>query len=145
MPRKKTSAKIGTEVGKLTLKEIDSEIARLQQQAALIRETEKAEVIGRIKEAILYYGITAGELGLAVQPGKKRKPSVAKPTSSPSPVTTVKATDEAPQAKSDAYKRPAGRIKYQDGAGNTWSGFGPKPKWFVQALAEGKTEADLLA
>ena len=38
----------------LTLKEIDAEIAKLQQQASEIRDTEKASVIARMKEAIAY-------------------------------------------------------------------------------------------
>jgi hypothetical protein len=35
--------------------------------------------------------------------------------------------------------------KYADGAGNTWSGRGRKPKWLKDALATGKSLTDLLA
>ncbi len=133
MARKKTSAEIGPDVGKLTLKEIDSEIAKLQQQAALIRDREKAEVIGRIKDAIGYYGITSEDLGFGAK-ARNVRAAVEK---------VAKA--KAPAPAGPAEPRPRGRVKYQDGAGNTWSGFGPKPKWFAQALAEGRAEADLLA
>jgi DNA-binding protein H-NS len=34
--------------------------------------------------------------------------------------------------------------KYRDEAGNTWTGRGKRPNWFLQALATGKTPQDLL-
>ncbi|WP_454907907.1 H-NS family nucleoid-associated regulatory protein [Variovorax gossypii] len=34
---------------------------------------------------------------------------------------------------------------YRDGAGNTWSGFGPKPRWLKEALEAGKTLEQLAA
>ncbi len=46
----------------------------------------------------------------------------------------------APKAKKAAGKKKrGGTVKYRDDAGHTWSGFGPKPGWFKQALAAGKT------
>ncbi|WP_038205764.1 H-NS family nucleoid-associated regulatory protein [Xenophilus azovorans] len=114
---------------KLTLKEIDAEIAKLQQQANEIRESEKAGVIARMKDAVAYYGITASDLGLGsgARTGTK----------------AVKADTVAETA--GKTKRGAGRIKFKDGAGNSWSGFGPKPKWFTEALASGKTADELRA
>lgn len=103
-----------------TAQEIDAEIAKLQQERAQALAEEKAGVVSRMKEAIAFYRITAADLGLGVAKRKKR--------------------GEAPEAKPAVR-----RVKYQDDAGNTWSGYGPKPKWFTEALARGKTEADLLA
>lgn len=40
-----------------------------------------------------------------------------------------------------ARKRKA--TSYRDDAGNSWSGFGPKPGWLKDALAAGKTLEDL--
>jgi DNA-binding protein H-NS len=108
-----------------TTQELDAEIARLQKERDQIREDEKAGVVGRMKEAIAYYGITAADLGLDAAKRKART-GVAK-------------------AKDSKTQRAAGRIKYKDDAGHTWSGYGPKPKWFTEALASGKTEADLRA
>ncbi len=34
-------------------------------------------------------------------------------------------------------------IKYRDANGHAWSGFGPKPKWFKEALASGVDESAL--
>ena len=110
---------------KRTAQEIDAEIAKLQKEREQIREAEKAGVVARMKEAIAYYGITAADLALGVATRKAR----AKPS----------------QAKAPKTQRAAGRIKYKDDAGHTWSGYGPKPKWFTEALAGGKTDADLRA
>jgi len=38
---------------KLTLKELDQEIAKLQEQKAAIWNSEKGEVIARMKEAVV--------------------------------------------------------------------------------------------
>ena len=46
-------------------------------------------------------------------------------------------------AKSAAKK--SAKAKYQDGAGNSWGGFGPRPKWLKDALAGGKKLEDFLA
>lgn len=110
---------------KRTTQEIDAEIAKLQKERDQIREDEKAGVVGRMKEAIAYYGITATDLGLGV--GKR------------------KAKTSAAKAKDAKSQRASGRIKYKDDAGHAWSGYGPKPQWFKEALASGKTEADLRA
>jgi DNA-binding protein H-NS len=105
-----------------TVKELDQEIAKLQQQKAAIWTTERNDVIARIKEGVAFYAITAEDLGLGSTGRKKKagKPAGATPSG-----------------------RAAGRVKYKDDAGNAWSGFGRKPRWYLEALAGGKTEAEL--
>lgn len=115
-----------------TLQEIDQEIAKLNQEADAIRASEKAEVAAKMKDAIAYYGFTAADLGLA-RGGKKG-----------AKVSTKASTKAKPKAGKGAGSTPS-RIKYKDDAGNAWSGFGRKPKWFVEALAGGKTAEQLLA
>lgn len=44
-----------------------------------------------------------------------------------------------------AAKRKTGRAKFKDGAGNTWTGHGRRPQWYVDAIASGKTPEDLMA
>ncbi len=106
-----------------SLKQIEQEIAALQREAAKILETEKAGVIGRIKEAIDHYGLTEEDLGFgAATKGRRRgAPKVAKKGSAGS------------------------KSKFRDDAGHTWSGHGRRPRWYLEALANGKTEADPLA
>lgn len=113
---------------KLTLEQINQQISKLQEQAAHIAGAEKAEVIGKMKVAIDHYGITADDLGLSTS--RKTKARNA----------NVKVNGRAkPKAKA------AGSIKYRDDAGHSWTGRGRRPAWYVQALAGGKTEADLRA
>ena len=113
---------------KLSLEAINQQIAALQQQAAEIISAEKAEVIGKMKVAIAHYAITAEDLDLA-----------------------PRATRKAPKApKANIAEKPKGKakpgkIKYRDDASHTWSGMGPKPRWYQEALAAGKTEAELRA
>lgn len=86
---------------------------------------EKADVIAKIKGAIAHYGLTAADLGIrAAGKGGSKSKGVA---------------------KSKAKAAPESRVKYKDEAGNSWSGYGRKPQWFVDALAAGKKPEELLA
>jgi len=113
-----------------SLEQIQAEIARLEQEAKAIRDAEVGDVVAKVKVAIKHYGLTAADLGLAPK-------SVAK-----GPKATTKAGKRgAPRGNASKTARP---IKYRDDAGNTWVGHGKRPKWFVDALAGGKTAEDLL-
>lgn len=113
-----------------TLAQIQKEIQALEREAESIRTQEKSSVLVQIKESIARYGITAAELGMGggggSAPGAKRGPYKKR-------------------GQAAASAKPTGTAKYQDGAGNTWSGRGPKPKWFKAALAAGKSPDDLKA
>lgn len=113
-----------------TLQQIEAQIARLQAQAEAVRQKEMAGVIARIKEAIAHYGLTAEDLGF----GAKRQ------------MTRRKAATQTPLKKAAGRARLAkprkARPSYSDGV-NTWSGMGPKPKWFKEALAAGKSLEDI--
>ncbi len=99
----------------------------LRRQAEELKRKEIPEVVARIKEAIAHYGLTARDLGLA---GKAlTQPIAAKPKQSLGPKGV-----KAPSA-----------IKYRDNAGHTWSGRGPKPQWFKDAVAAGATQESLKA
>lgn len=100
-----------------TLAQLQAQIAELQRQAEEIRRNEISEVVARIKEAIAHYGLTAADLGLAAGGGKRSRKGAAASN---------------------------GAIKYRDGA-NSWTGRGRRPQWFIEALAAGKSEQDLLA
>lgn len=118
-----------------TLADIDAEIARLQRERDALRATEVKEVVGRIKEAIAHYGLTAEDLGLAPK-RRGRKPA--------STVAVVPAKKRAARGAAKASKKPPSTPKYENGAGKTWSGHGKRPGWFVEALAAGKTAEDML-
>lgn len=63
--------------------------------------------------------------------------------SAAAPVTNagLKQTKRKGTGKAASAKAP--KVKYQDAAGNSWSGRGRKPKWIHEALASGTLLADL--
>jgi DNA-binding protein H-NS len=114
-----------------TLAQLQKQIAQLQAQAEVLRKSEAAEVIAKIKEAVAHYGLTEVDIF-----GRKTKRGTA-------PAIARAAIERAKSAKPPAK---AGRpIKYRDESGNAWGGMGKRPEWFKAALAAGKTPADLLA
>ena len=113
---------LGDTVSK-SLAQIRKEIEALQRQAEVLKQKEAKDVIARIKEAIAHYGLTAADLGLAGN-SRARGPDAG----------SVRGG-----VKTDS------KVKYRDEAGNTWSGHGRRPKWFIDAVANGKTPEQLLA
>lgn len=113
-----------------TLEQIQADIKRLEQEAKAVRAAEIAEVVSKMNAAIEHYGLTAADLGLASKAGRK----AGKGEIAPAP----KGRKKGAAAKS---LRP---VKYRDEAGNAWVGHGKRPRWFVDALAAGKTAEELL-
>lgn len=103
-----------------TYSQLVQQIESLKQQADAIRKKEVGEVIGRIKEAISFYQLTAEDLGLAGRAVSK------------------------PGGKSNGAAGASGP-QYRDDSGNTWSGRGPRPRWLKAALAAGKSLDDFRA
>jgi DNA-binding protein H-NS len=96
-----------------TYAQLQKQIASLEAQARKAKSAETDAVIGRMKEAIAVYGITAADLF----GGKSAKAARSKGA------------------------RPIG-AKYADGDGNTWVGMGKRPQWLRDALAAGKSLQD---
>lgn len=93
-------------------KELQEQIAALQRQAEEVRQQEIAAVIAEIKAKMAEYGISLQDLGGGTRRRGRGKATVGQP-------------------------------KYRDPAtGETWTGKGRKPKWLVEALAQGKSLAD---
>jgi len=73
---------------------------------------------------------------------------VASATASPVGAASVAAESTKTRRTNKAaaeQKKRASTASYKDDAGNSWSGFGPKPRWFKEALAAGKTPEELKA
>jgi DNA-binding protein H-NS len=117
-----------------TLAALNAQIAALQAQADALRKKEVAEVIAKMKDAILHYGLTAADLGFGKAAGQVGK--------SPTPFGGKLAKKER---KNAAAKPAAKKVKFKDDQGRTWGGIGKRPDWFKAALAAGKTPEDLLA
>ncbi|MDM0067074.1 H-NS family nucleoid-associated regulatory protein [Variovorax sp. J31P207] len=91
--------------------QIQKQIQQLQRQADALRDSEIKGVVDRIKVAIAHYGLTAAHLGLDSVSSK------------------------------GARKKASSRslAQFSDGAGNVWSGRGPRPRWLRDALAAGRS------
>ena len=86
------------------------QVEQLQRQAEALRGSEIKGVVDRIKVAIAHYGLTAAHLGLGSEPIKAPGKRTAKASA-----------------------------QFSDGAGNVWSGRGPRPRWLRDALTAGRS------
>lgn len=111
-----------------TYQQIQDKIAELKAEADEIRRKEVDEVVGRIKDAISHYGLTAEDLGFTSKGRGGRK------------AATKQRAGKSQAPNGDAA--PSQGVKYRDEAGNTWGGRGPRPRWLRNALAAGKTLQD---
>jgi len=107
-----------------TYEQLQQQIAALQAEADKVRRKELEEVIGRIREAVTYYGITAADLGLDTAPKARKAAAPAKP------------------GRKAAAKKPPAVVAYRDEAGNSWVGRGKRPQWLRDALAAGRKLED---
>ena len=110
--------------------QIVRQIESLQRRADLARKKEVAGVVGRIKEAISFYKLSAVELGL----------------SSKAPVAAAVSRAAVPGRKKGAAAKSKSKFgdaaKFRDASGNEWVGRGPRPMWLREAIAGGKSLAD---
>lgn len=114
--------------------QIVKQIEVLKADAEKIRRKEVEGVVGRIREAITVYGLTAEDLGFA-----------AKAKAKPGPKPKAKTTDAAAPAKKRGRKaaaKPAAVVKFRNETGGTWGGRGKRPQWLRDAINSGKTLAD---
>lgn len=56
--------------------------------------------------------------------------------------TTASGTSEKQKAPKAIARKRTAKMNYRDEAGNSWSGFGPKPRWLREALEAGKAIED---
>ena len=106
--------------------QIVKQIEVLQDQADKARRKEVDGVIGRIREAITAYNLTAADLGFG----------------SSKPKAVVGKTRAVGKKRGRKAGKGAGVVKFTNGAGGTWGGLGKRPQWLRDALAEGKTLED---
>ena len=56
----------------------------------------------------------------------------------------MEAATPAAKAPAKKAKRAPSKVHYSDGAGNSWTGRGPKPRWLKAAIDSGKTLQDFI-
>lgn len=110
-----------------TLSQLTREIEALSAKADALRAREVTGVIGRIKLAIDAYGLTAQDLGFGS--GASGGTAISK--------SKAKAK-VGRSSKSNTVAKSSRDAKYQDGAGNSWGGRGPRPAWLKAALESGR-------
>nr|MDQ2736097.1 H-NS histone family protein [Pseudomonadota bacterium] len=118
--------------------QIVRQIETLQRKANAARKKEVAGVVGRIKEAISFYHLTADELGLSLAKSVASPARSAAAPSSTAHAAASKRRKGAPKSKS----KFGDAAKYRDASGNEWVGRGPRPIWLRQALAGGQSLSD---
>jgi DNA-binding protein H-NS len=109
-----------------TYAQIVKQIEVLKQDAEKIRRKEVEGVVGRIREAIAVYNLTAEDLGFGV-----KKPKAA-----------GKAAPKALKRRGDKAAKAPAVVKFRNESGGVWGGRGKRPQWLRDALAAGKTLAD---
>jgi DNA-binding protein H-NS len=107
--------------------QIVKQIETLKQEAEKARRKEIEGVVGRIREAITVYGLTADDLGFGAKALRRSK------AGDPAKKRGRKTTKAA---------KPVGVIKYRNETGSTWVGRGKRPQWLRDALAGGKQLSD---
>jgi DNA-binding protein H-NS len=107
-----------------TYAQIVEQIEVLKQNAEKVRRKEVEGVVGRIRDAIAAYNLTAEDLGFGSKP--KRAGKAAAPVKS----------------KGRKATKTARVIKFRNDSGGAWVGRGKRPQWLRDALASGKTLAD---
>lgn len=114
-----------------TYEQLQQQIAELQAEADEVRQKELAEVIGRIRQAIDHYGISAADLGFGRASGKAATSGAGKPAG--------KKTGRKPGAKTVPT---VSQSLFRDDSGRSWAGRGKRPQWLRDALAAGRTLED---
>jgi DNA-binding protein H-NS len=109
-----------------TYAQLQKQIQSPQGKAEQMRHQEIKGVIGRIKDAIKVYDLSAADLGLANGAQVNGK---------------VKRGRRSAVPKVGAPKAVIA-VKFRDEAGNTWGGHGPRPQWLRDALASGRDLTD---
>lgn len=171
-----------------TYLQVQKQIAALQREADKLKRQEVAGVIGRIKEAIQVYGLTAQDLGFGDTRAPGKSAGVARARQSgtgaavrfrdeaghewigrgPRPLWiqdalaagrnldefkvgrsrstgAAKRATKVPGRKGPTSKKVAGKVKYRDDQGHSWTGMGPKPRWLKDAVTAGKRLEDFAA
>ena len=104
--------------------QIVKQIEVLKQDAEKARRKEVDGVIGRIRDAIDAYKLTAQDLGFGTKArgaGKSAAPA---------------------KRRGRKAAKPAAVVKFRNDSGGAWVGRGKRPQWLRDALAAGKQLSD---
>lgn len=109
------------------------------------KKTSAKKVSAKQKATLVLAAPVAAPVTAKKAPATKKamKPVVKKAAASAKKTATPAAPAEAPLKPAPAANKTGPKytsaIRYRDGDDNSWSGFGPKPKWLVAGIAAGRT------
>lgn len=115
--------------------EIQSQIEKLQKQAAEIKSREFDKTVKQILVLMDAYGITLRDLQ---QAGGKALRKTASKKGKPGRPTGKKLAIKKMVGKTPATKGTKLAPKYRGPKGETWSGRGSMPRWLAELVAGGK-------
>jgi|688.fasta_scaffold534879_1 DNA-binding protein H-NS len=114
--------------------DIQSQIEKLQKQAADIRSREFTSTVQDILAKMQAFGITIKDLGA----GLKKAPKTRGRPAGKGKVKVAGTRRAAKKAAGTSTVAP----KYQGPNGETWTGRGLMPRWMAALVAEGKSKED---
>lgn len=108
--------------------ELQSQIDKLQKQAAEIRSKEFISTVTEIQKLMAAYGITVKDLQAPKGKGKAGRPA------------------KSAGVKTDKPKKTSSPVaaKYKGPNGETWTGRGLAPKWLTALIAAGQSKDSFL-
>lgn len=112
------------------LMDIQSQIAKLQKQAAEIKAREFDRTVQEILATMQAFGITVKDLAPGPRRGARTSPKASGPGK----------RRAATGRKTGATVPP----KYRGPQGETWSGRGVMPRWLAALVAQGRVKEDFL-
>ena len=112
---------MGTDLSKLTLSELKKLRADVDKAISAAEAKRRKDARAAVQKVAKEYGVSIGELLANEKP---------KPTRKRKPVS----------------KRASAKPKYRNPSDpkQTWTGKGRRPRWYLDALESGQSEADLL-
>ncbi len=110
--------------------EIQTQIEKLQKQAAEIKSREFDKTVKQIQAMMEAFGITLRDLQQAAGKPRQRR-AKATPFRKPAVKKVVR------KAANKAGTKVA--AKYRGPKGETWSGRGSMPRWLAELVAQGRT------
>ena len=127
--------------------DIQSQIQKLQKQAADIKAKEFGKTVSEIRDMMAAFGITVKDLQSAN--GKTRARKTTATTKLAKKATAKNAAKKKLNAKKSALnkgkKTKTGATvaaKYRGPGGETWSGRGLTPRWMAALVAQGRARQD---
>ena len=127
-----------------TYDQIQSQIHKLQREADALKAKEIADVVSRMRKDIAHYGLMPDDLFGKPVATVVRKPAGKRAAKAANTTKAIKASKATKPVKAAKPAKSAAAVKFQDQAGNRWSGVGKRPNWFKAALAAGKSADELL-